>query len=47
MVDHCSEVAEKIDRVGSGLGPEIGFGEEGQRSESPLPADGCMPGRLD
>ena len=34
MVDHCSDAEEKIDRVGSDLGLEIGFGEEGQRTES-------------
>ena len=40
MVGHYSEVEEKIDRVGSGLAPEIGVGEGEQRTESPLPADG-------
>ena len=29
-----AEVEEKIDRVGSGLGLEIGFGKEDQRRES-------------
>ena len=47
MVNHYSEVEEKIDEVGSGLGPETGVGEEDQRTESQLPADGCMPGPLD
>ena len=47
MVGHYSEVEEKIDKGGSGLDPEIGFGEGDERTESQLPADGCMPGRLD
>ena len=47
MVGHYSEVEEKIDGVGNGLDPEIGFGAEDQRTESYDPADGCMPGQLD
>ena len=40
MVDRYSEVEEKIDMAGTGLGLDIGLGEEDQRTESQLPADG-------
>lgn len=47
MVGHYPEVEEKSDRRGIGLGPEIGFGAEDQKTESYDPVDGCMPGQLD